>query len=46
MTDDLNCGDIDDALKPVQVPRDDPYGLDSDHVGSVCEPWHSVRYYL
>lgn len=37
ITDDLNCDDIDDSLKPIHVTGDDPYGLDSDDDGYGCE---------
>jgi hypothetical protein len=35
---DLNCDDISDALKPITVTGDDPYGLDADGDGQGCEP--------
>ncbi len=34
---DLDCGEIDDALKPITVVGDDPYRLDGDDDGVGCE---------
>lgn len=35
---DLDCGDIDESLKPIHVTGDDPYRLDRDGDGWGCEP--------
>jgi hypothetical protein len=37
IVDDLNCDDIDGALKPLHVTGDDPYRLDADgdHLGCI-----------
>jgi micrococcal nuclease len=37
IVDDLDCGEIDDSLKPIHVLGDDPYRLDGDHDGLGCE---------
>jgi len=37
ITGDLDCDEIPDSSKPVQVYGDDPYGLDSDNDGLGCE---------
>jgi hypothetical protein len=37
ITDDLDCGDIDDSLKPIHVTGDDPYRLDGDGDGFGCD---------
>jgi micrococcal nuclease len=34
---DLDCGEIDDSLKPIRVTGDDPYRLDGDDDGLGCE---------
>lgn len=37
VTDDLDCGEIDDSLKPVRVIGSDSYRLDSDNNSVGCE---------
>lgn len=37
ITDDLDCDDIDDSLKPIHVTGADPYRLDDDDDGYGCE---------
>ena len=37
ITSDLDCGDIDDSLKPIRVTGNDPYRLDADGDGLGCE---------
>jgi micrococcal nuclease len=37
VVDDLDCGEIDDSLKPIRVLGDDPYRLDGDRDGWGCE---------
>jgi uncharacterized protein DUF1524 len=37
IVDDLDCGEISDALKPIHVTGDDPYRLDADDDGLGCE---------
>ena len=37
IVDDLNCDDINDSLKPIDVTGDDPYHLDADRNGLGCE---------
>jgi len=34
---DLDCGEIDDSLKPIRVTGSDPYGLDADGDGYGCD---------